>query len=124
VDGEGWWEGSGGRGRKEENYSIPALGFSHFKPCLDVIQNELTEAAYPQYHRLVQLALTLPVGAPSVERSFFAMRRIRNWMRLTTGQERFSSLALLHIESDLTAALDPEQLVQMNACCVFSVVID
>jgi hypothetical protein len=29
---------------------------------LDVIQNELTEAAYPQYHRLVQLALTLPVG--------------------------------------------------------------
>jgi hypothetical protein len=43
------------------------------------------------------------------------MRRIRNWMRLTTGQERFSSLALLHIESDLTAALDPEQLVQMDA---------
>jgi hypothetical protein len=82
---------------------------------LDVIQNELTEAAYPQYHRLVQLALTLPVGTASVERSFSAMLRIRNWMRLTTGQERFSSLALLHIESDLTAALDPEQLVQMDA---------
>jgi hypothetical protein len=82
---------------------------------LDVIQNELTEAAYPQYHRLVQLALTLPVGTASVERSFSAMRRIRNWMRLTMGQERFSSLALLNIESDLTAALDPEQLVQMDA---------
>jgi hypothetical protein len=82
---------------------------------LDVIQNELTEAAYPQYYRLVQLALTLPVATASVERSFSAMRRIRNWMRLTMGQERFSSLALLNIESDLTAALDPEQLVQMYA---------
>jgi hypothetical protein len=82
---------------------------------LDVIQNELTEAAYPQYYRLVQLALTLPVGTSSVERSFSVMRRIRNWMRLTMGQERFSSLALLNIESDLTAALDPEQLVQMYA---------
>jgi hypothetical protein len=82
---------------------------------LDVIQNELTEAAYPQYYRLVQLALTLPVGTASVERGFSAMRRIRNWMRLTMGQERFSSLALLNIESDLTAALDPEQLVQMYA---------
>ena len=31
------------------------------------------------------------------------------------GDERFSALALLNIESDLTAALNPEDLVQMYA---------
>ena len=51
----------------------------------DVIQHELTEDIYPQYSRMVQLALTLPVGSATAERSFSAMRRIRNWLRSTMG---------------------------------------
>jgi len=44
------------------------------------------------------------------------MRRIRNWLRSTIGQERFSSLALLNIESDLTGALlVPEDIVRQYA---------
>lgn len=81
----------------------------------DVIQKELTEDVYPQYYRMVQLALTLPVGSATAERRFSAMRRIRNWLRSNMGQERFSSLALLNIECDLTAALVPEDLVVMYA---------
>jgi len=82
---------------------------------LDVIQNELTVDVYPQYYKMVQLALTLPVRSATAEKSFSAIRRIRNWLRSTMGQERFSSLALLNIECDLTAALDPEDLVVMYA---------
>jgi hypothetical protein len=82
---------------------------------IDLIQNELTEDAYPQYYKMVQLALTLPVGSATSERSFSAMRRIRNWLRSTMGRERFSSLALLNIECDLTAELVPEDLVLMYA---------
>jgi len=82
---------------------------------IDLIQNELAEDAYPQYYKMVQLALTLPVGSATAERSFSAMRRIRNWLRSTMGQERFSSLALLNIECDLTAELVPEDLVLMYA---------
>lgn len=81
----------------------------------DVIQKELTEDVYPQYYRMVQLALTLPVGSATAERSFSAMRRIRNWLRSTMRQERFSSLALLNIECDLTATLVPADLVLMCA---------
>ena len=78
---------------------------------INFIQKELTEDSYPQYYKMVQLALTLPVGSATAERSFSAMRRIRNWLRSTMGQERFSSLALLNIESDLTGALVPEDIV-------------
>lgn len=85
------------------------------KITIDLIRKELTHDTYPQYYRLVQLALTLPVGSATAERSFSAMRRIRNWLRSTMGQERFSSLALLNIESDLTAALVPEDLVRKYA---------
>ena len=60
---------------------------------------------------MVQLALTLPVGPATAERSFSAMRRIRRWLQSTMRQERFSSLALLNIESDLTSALVPEDIV-------------
>ena len=78
---------------------------------INFIQKELTEDSYPQYYKMVQLALTLPVGSATAERSFSAMRRIRNWLRSTMGQERFSSLALPNIESDLTGALVPEDIV-------------
>jgi hypothetical protein len=85
------------------------------KITLDVIQHELTFEVYPQYYKMLQLALTLPVGSATAERSFSAMRRIKNWLRSTMGQERFSSLALLNIECDLTAASVPKDLVLMYA---------
>jgi len=77
---------------------------------MEVIQKELRDDAHPQYYRMVQLVLTLPVGSVTAERSFSAMRCIRNLLRLTMGQERFSSLALLNIETDLTASLAPSLL--------------
>jgi hypothetical protein len=51
------------------------------KITLDVIQEELTTDVYPHFYKMVQLALTLPVGSATAERSFSAMRRIRNWLR-------------------------------------------
>ena len=48
------------------------------KITIDNIQKELTKSTYPQYYKLVQLALTLPVGTATAERRFSAMRRIRN----------------------------------------------
>ena len=53
----------------------------------------------------------LPVGSAAADKSFSAMRRTRNWLRSTMGEERFSSLTLLNIECDLTAALVPGDLV-------------
>lgn len=81
----------------------------------EVLRRELNRQCYPQYYRLVQLALTLPVGTASAERSFSAMRRIRNWLRSTMSQDRLSSLAVLNIESDLTAKLKPDDIVSIFA---------
>ncbi|KAJ8352006.1 hypothetical protein SKAU_G00234820 [Synaphobranchus kaupii] len=66
---------------------------------------------YPNFTKLLKLALSLPVGTATCERTFSAMRRVRNWMQTTTGQERLSSLCLLHIESDLTKKIKPQQII-------------
>jgi len=82
-------------------------------------QEQLKENSYPQYYKIVQLALTLAVGSATAERSFSAMRGIRNWLRSTMGQERFSSLARFNIESDLTGALVPEDNMQQLEIVVY-----
>lgn len=79
------------------------------------LQKEVSKESYPNFFPLLQLALTLPIGSATSERSFSAMRRIRNWLRSTMIQERFSDLALLHIEGDLTAKLSIEKIVDIYA---------
>ena len=44
---------------------------------------------------------TMPVSSCEAERSFSTLRRIKNYMRTTTGQNRLSSLTLLHFERDI-----------------------
>lgn len=78
---------------------------------MDNIKAELGSGHYPNFHKLFRLALSLPVGTATCERSFSAMRRIRNWLRTTMLQERMSSLSLLHIESDLTDQLQREEII-------------
>ena len=45
--------------------------------------------------------MTMPVSSCEAERSFSALRRIKNYMRTKTGQARLSSLTLFHLERDI-----------------------
>lgn len=67
---------------------------------------------YPNFTKVLKLALSLPVGTATCERTFSAMRRVRNWMRTTMAQDRLSSLSLLYIESDITKRIKPEEMVE------------
>jgi len=48
--------------------------------------------SYTNVLKILQLALSLPSTSASCEQSFSAMRRVKNYLRTTMGQERFSSL--------------------------------
>lgn len=65
------------------------------------LMKHLRKEFCPNLFKLLQTALVLPVSSVSCERSFSAMRRIKTWLRSTMGQERFSNLALLNIESEM-----------------------
>ncbi|OCT92858.1 hypothetical protein XELAEV_18015924mg [Xenopus laevis] len=78
---------------------------------LENLKGAASTKFYPNFTKLFKLALTLPTGTATCERSFSAMRRVRNWMRTTMCQERLYSLCLLHIESDLTSQLNIQQII-------------
>ena len=46
------------------------------------------------------------------ERALSAMRRVKNWLHSTMSQDRFSNLALLSIETDLTNTIDSDTVLE------------
>ncbi|XP_025191998.1 uncharacterized protein LOC112592200 [Melanaphis sacchari] len=78
----------------------------------------VTLELYPNLHNLLQVALSIPVSSASCERSFSAMRRIKNWLRTTMIQNRFSNLAIIHIENELVkTSIESKQILEDFAKC-------
>ena len=70
---------------------------------------------YPNLFKLLQLVMTLPVSSATCERSFSAMRRVRNYLRTTMSESRFSALSSLYIERDLSSNVDVHDVVAQYA---------
>ena len=73
------------------------------------------EDTFPELNMLFLIYLAIPVTSVSAERSFSTLKRIKNWMRTTTGQERLSNLAILNIERDLVLEIDIENVIKVFA---------
>ena len=53
-----------------------------------------------QVCRLMQLILVMPATNATSERSFSALRRVKNYLRTTMSQKRFNNLMVLHVHND------------------------
>ena len=51
--------------------------------------------AFPNIHRLLLIACTLPISSAEAERSFSLIKRIKTCTRSTMSEERFSDLAVI-----------------------------
>ena len=58
-------------------------------------------ALFPNIKELLCILCTLPVTSCSAERSFSGLKRIKTALRWTMGNERLTSLALLHLHRDI-----------------------
>ena len=59
--------------------------------------NVRNQDLYPNIYAIFTVLITMPVSSASSERSFSAMRRVKNYLGATMGDERSSNLSLLHI---------------------------
>ena len=55
--------------------------------------------------KVVQLVLVMPATNATSEHSFSALRRVKNYLRNTMGQERLNHLLVLHVHKERSAAL-------------------
>ena len=60
----------------------------------------------PTITTLMRIFWTVPDTSCSAERSFSCLRRLKNYMHSTMGQERLSSLAFLNIEKEVSTNID------------------
>ncbi|XP_052799078.1 uncharacterized protein LOC128230674 [Mya arenaria] len=69
-------------------------------PWLQDTLRQTSKDLYPCIYGILGVLLTMPPTSASFERSFSAMKRIKNYLRSTMSTDRMSSLALLHIHKD------------------------
>ena len=64
------------------------------------------ETMYPNINCVLRIFCILPVTTAECERSVSVLRRLKTYLRFSMGQERLSSLALLHINQSMTIDFD------------------
>ena len=67
---------------------------------------------YPLVYLLVKLALTLPVATATVERSFSAMKYIKNELRNRMGDQWMNDCLVMYIEKNVACSIDNEIIMQ------------
>lgn len=80
-----------------------------------VLQCVADDSSFPNLRMCMRLALTLPISSATCERSFSAMKYIKNFLRNRMSDERLSSLAILNINKRRTVLIDPTTVVDSFA---------
>jgi hypothetical protein len=71
------------------------------KNALDTL-NECDYNIYPSIFFLIKVLTTLPVTTATPERSFSTLKRLKTFLRNTTGQNRLNGLALMSVHREVT----------------------
>ena len=78
---------------------------------LQYIYNNNISELYPNFITSLKIALTMPVTVASAERSFSKLSIIKNYLRSTISQERFSCLSILSIEIDMAKNISYDDII-------------
>jgi len=75
-----------------------------------LLENDLC-SVYSDIMTACIIFLTLPVTVASAERSFSKLKLIKNYLRISIGQERLSHIAVLNIEKNKTKELNIDKII-------------
>lgn len=78
---------------------------------LKFIKDMQISHAFQNVETCLQIFLTMPVTNCSSELSFSSLKRIKNRLRSTLSQENIDALGILSIESDITANLNFDDVI-------------
>ena len=67
---------------------------------------------YPLVYLLVKLALTLPIATVTVERSFSAMKYIKNELHNRMGDQWMDDCLIVYIEKGVACSIDKKTTMQ------------
>lgn len=68
---------------------------------------------FPNAYTLIKILSTLPVTTATPERTFSTMKRVKSYVRNSTGQERMSDLALMSVYRNVN--IDNQEVLNIFA---------
>lgn len=77
------------------------------------ISKVIEKHVYSILFKLLQLAISILISSATCERSFSSMRRIKNRLRTSMLQDRFTNLAVLNIKKDFVNLLNNEDILEV-----------
>ena len=94
--------------RNEKHAGEPPIRrVTKVRTCADLLNDtDMGKALFPQVVGLLKLYFTLPVTTATAERSFSALRRLKNYLRTSMKQTRLNSAMLLHVHKERCKAID------------------
>lgn len=88
---------------KSANSSIKVREVTNLSTVCDMMKNSsIGKVMFSEVHQLIRLYLTVPMTSSTAERTFSTLRRLKNYLRSTTTQERLNHCILLHTHKDRT----------------------
>lgn len=76
------------------------------------MKNKDIQNGFPIIVELLQIFLTIPTSSVSCERSFSCLKKLKNYLRTTIGQERLSNMAIyIYIERE--RKVNNEQIINL-----------
>ena len=91
----------------KEEHEIRSDSDVTIRAIADLFAESLVDArTMPDAEKLIRIYLAVPVTTATAERTSSVLRRLKNYLRATTSQERLNNLLLLHMHKDRTDILD------------------
>lgn len=86
-------------------------------PDLELIIDTLKKlpSAFSETLKILHLIKTLPVTTASNERFFSSLKRVKSYLRTTTGDERLSDLMVIEVQKHEAGQIDLEKAVDKFA---------
>ncbi|ESN93471.1 hypothetical protein HELRODRAFT_88724, partial [Helobdella robusta] len=60
---------------------------------------------------IIEIFLTIPLSNASGERSFSVLKRIKNYLRSTMGEQKLNNLVVLYIEQEIINSVDTAKII-------------
>jgi len=83
---------------------------------MELSSKQLT-STFPNVDTVLRMFLCMPIANCFGERSFSALKRVKNYLRYTIGQQQMDSLSLLTIECDLANIIEYDDDIDTFSEC-------
>lgn len=94
--------------RQQKETGIPLLQYLTLKISFAPLQ--IAKSLLSEVCKVVKLIIIMPASNATSKRFFSTLRRVKNYLCSTMGQQRLNNLMVLHVHKDITDTIDLQKI--------------